>query len=458
MTIAISLGIAAVGLLVLGAELWRTRTAWPWDPGLLRLVPGGLLLLLVLGWGVGLPVRLGMGLGAGLGLLLLALAPYGRAGQGLVVLVSAAALLLPGDPQGVMPLLAGVGVGVGGVTIPMVGRWPGLGMTLTQVWLSIAGMVWGSRLMQIASGEERWLLEGIPVVMALVVGAGSLLMGWQDQPRWQLGLARVLAAGLAVFAGLIVERNLLGQSGSLTLFMAVGMILAVIVGTWEAGQETDYLWRGGVTLAVAGGAALLALRLGGSHGAAVMGLGCLLVPGAEAIALFLGIRPLVQSLIDGYGLTNISLTHSYTNAGLFLGIAAVALGGILWGRYQGSWRSILLAAVTLGGVVGVGYFFHTQPQAAFLLGSLMAAFVVAVLAPLTPLPWQSWGIMALILVGWGSLIALVTPEILQAGIDASRWQRLLVLAVATILVGILAGGIGLAQQGRSHTAVESQVR
>jgi len=46
MTIAISLGIAAVGLLVLGAELWRTRTAWPWDPGLLRLVPGGLLRLL----------------------------------------------------------------------------------------------------------------------------------------------------------------------------------------------------------------------------------------------------------------------------------------------------------------------------------------------------------------------------------------------------------------------------
>ncbi|MEN9245500.1 MAG: hypothetical protein Q6J78_02190, partial [Thermostichales cyanobacterium SRBZ-1_bins_19] len=210
-----------------------------------------------------------------------------------------------------------------------------------------------------------------------------------------------------------------------------------VLGLGPGGGTAVHLGRAAFTWALGGGAVLLAGGWGGAYGAAMMGLGCLLVPGAEAMALFLGARPLVQSLIYGYGLTSLNLTHSYTNAGLFLGLAAVALGGLVWGSRSDWGRGSLLLGWTALAVLGIGYFFHTLPQATWLLGALMAGFLVAILAPLTPLPWQSWGRAALVLVGWGALLAVLTPELLQAGIDASRWQRLTVLMVIVAALSLI---------------------
>lgn len=442
------LGVAGVGLVVMAAELWRRRRPWPWERDLLNLLLVSGLGLLLLGWAVGIPGRLGLGLGALLGLGLLGLGPYGQAAQGLVLVLTAVSL--PGDPQRLIPLLAGLGVGAGAIGIPVLIRmhWAGLWAALTQLWLGLAALIWGSHLLQVYSGDQRWLLDGIPLAMAVVVALGSLLSGWQQQERF-LGLVRLLGVALGGIAMLIVERNLLGHSGSLSLYLSVGMLLAVVMGLWSGNGSSDRLWQAAITLALAGGAALLALRLGGSYGAAVMGLGCLLVPGAEALALFLGVRPLVQSLIYGYGLTSLNLAHSYTNAGLFLGLAAVALGGLVWGSRSDWGRGSLLLGSTAIAVLGIGYFFHTLPQATWLLGSLMAAFLVAILAPLTPLPWQTWGKTALVLVGWGSLLAVLTPELLQAGIDASRWQRLLVLAGMVVALSLVAVAVRLIGMARS---------
>ncbi|MEN9206347.1 MAG: hypothetical protein Q6J68_03970 [Thermostichales cyanobacterium SZTDM-1c_bins_54] len=429
------LGIAGVGLVVVAAELWRTRRLWPWHVDLLKMLGLSGLGLLLLIWGVGIPGRIGLGLGVALGLLLLAVGPYGRAPQGLLVLL--AAFSLPGDPQRLIPLLAGLGVGAGAVGIPVAMRmgWEGLWGALTQLWLGLAALMWGSHLLRLYEGDQSWLIDGLPLAMAVPVGVGAILAWWQEEqlvPLTRLG--GVILGGITM---LIVEQNLLGHSGSLSLYVSVGMVLGVVISLWPRAGTADQLWQAAITLALAGGAALLALRLGGAYGAAMMGLGCLLVPGAEAMALFLGARPLVQSLIYGYGLTSLNLTHSYTNAGLFLGLAAVALGGLVWGSRSDWGRGSLLLGWTALAVLGIGYFFHTLPQATWLLGALMAGFLVAILAPLTPLPWQSWGRAALVLVGWGALLAVLTPELLQAGIDASRWQRLTVLMVIVAALSLI---------------------
>jgi len=199
-------------------------------------------------------------------------------------------------------------------------------------------------------------------------------------------------------------------------------------------------------LTLVGGGALLALRLGGSYGAALLGLGCLAFPsrwGAMA-ALFLSARPLLQNLLHQFNLqvAGIDLTQPYVSAALYLGMAAMALAALLYWLYGSDKPLQTGIGLTLGSLLlplGVGYFIHAQPQAAFLVAALIAALILAALQPIAlnqegrRATWtgtQALGLAMLAILG-----SNLSRNWTVTGFYATRLERALVLVV---LVGILA--------------------
>jgi len=190
-----------------------------------------------------------------------------------------------------------------------------------------------------------------------------------------------------------------------------------------------------------GGGALLALRLGGSYGAALLGLGCLAFPsrwGAMA-ALFLSARPLLQNLLHQFNLhrAGIDLTQPYVSAALYLGIAGMVLATLIHGLYgqdKPMRTGIGLTMASLAVPLGVGYFIHAQPQAAFLLAALMTALILAALEPVFlgqgagRSAVNLWGAQGLCLTVIAILGASLSRDWTVTGFYATRLERALVLA------------------------------
>ncbi|MGQ9837409.1 MAG: hypothetical protein ACUVRV_05465 [Cyanobacteriota bacterium] len=143
-----------------------------------------------------------------------------------------------------------------------------------------------------------------------------------------------------------------------------------------------------VVLLLVRGGALLVLRLGGSYGAALLGLGCLAFPscwGAMA-ALFWVARPLLQNLLQQFNLqtAGINLTQLYVYTAFYLGIVGMLLVALIQGLYGQENPRVTGIGLRLASLIlplGVGYFFHAQPQAAFLLAALMTAIGLVALEP-----------------------------------------------------------------------------
>ncbi|MEN9231115.1 MAG: hypothetical protein Q6L68_09435 [Thermostichus sp. DG02_5_bins_236] len=420
--------VAAIGLVVLLLEGIRYR-CWtrvhPWDLGLGL----GLVALVALGLGLGqLPVTasLALLLGGLVGVGLLGLSGCGRAGQGLVVLLlslaTGASLQGFGVEMGVT-LLTGAGLGLGLVGIPLLGRLCGQGtegipllMALGQGWLGIAAFVWGARLMEMGSEQDLPWQVLLPVgLAALSLVAGTVpLLTTPERETTSSGLLSALGHGVgwlvATTLALVLTRNGLYQDPFLALLYGIGGLLSWGLLGLQSGPSSHsadslppsagaapasaqperglLLWRACLGLLWVGGGALLALRLGGSYGAALLGLGCLAFPsrwGAMA-ALFLAARPLLQNLLHQFNLqtAGIDLTQPYVYAALYLGIAGMLLVALIQGLYGQDKPRITGIGLTVASLVlplGVGYFIHAQPQAAFLLGALMTALVLAALQP-----------------------------------------------------------------------------
>ncbi|MCJ2544322.1 hypothetical protein [Thermostichus vulcanus] len=483
---------AAIGLVVLLLEGIRYRR-WagipPWDLGLGL----GLVAVVALGFWLGqlpatVPVALLLGGLVGVGLL--ALRGCGRAGQGLGVLLLSLATgaSVQGFEMGVAGLTA-AGLGLGLVGIPLVGRLgePTAGaetegmpllLALAQGWMGIAAFAWGSRLMEMGADQDIPWQVLLPVGLAalsLVAGTVPLLTTPEGEST-SSGLLWVLGHGVgwlvATTLALVLVRNGLYQDPFWALLYGVGGLLSWgLLGLQaqdslsalsnpgeaaSAGQSANpsvqrglLLWRACLGLLLVGGGALLALRLGGSYGAALLGLGCLAFPsrwGAMA-ALFLAARPLLQNLLHQFNLqtAGIDLTQPYVSAALYLGIAGMLLAALIQGLYgQDNPRRVgiglTVAALILP--LGVGYFIHAQPQAAFLLAALMTALVLAVMdsVPLTgmePVFWRSGspggaalgfgGAQGLCLTVMAILGASLSRDWTVTGFYATRLERALVL-------------------------------
>ncbi|MEN9202808.1 MAG: hypothetical protein Q6K80_06330 [Thermostichus sp. DG_1_6_bins_120] len=475
---------AAIGLAVLVLDGIRYR-CWtrvhPWDLGLGL----GLVALVALGLWLGqLPVTasLALLLGGLVGVVLLGLSGCGRAGQGLVVLLlsltTGASLQGFGVEMGIT-LLTGAGLGLGLVGIPLLGRfWQGgsegipLLMAFGQAWLGLAAFVWAARLMEMGSEQDLpWQLL-LPVGLAalsLVAGTVPLLTAPEQEATasWLLsavghGVGWLVATTLA----LVLTRNGLYQDPFWVLLYGIGGLLSWGLLGLESGLSSDsagslpssaraaaasaqperglLLWRACLGLMLVGGGALLALRLGGSYGAALLGLGCLAFPsrwGALA-ALFLAARPLLQNLLHQFHLqtAGIDLTQPYVYAALYLGIAGMLLAALIHSLYGQDNPRITGISLTLASLVvppAVGYFIHAQPQAAFLLGALMTALVLAALEPVLGqqafqggdrgLATNFWGAQGLCLAVVAILAADFSREWTVTGFYATRWERALVL-------------------------------
>jgi hypothetical protein len=284
---------------------------------------------------------------------------------------------------------------------------------------------------------------------------------------------------VAALLGLMLIQNQLLQDNFYTLCFSAGLIGSLLLGGLEssamlpqssqalAASGSQLVWRGVLGLILVGGGALLSLRLGGSYGAAVIGLGLLAFPaqwGATA-AVFLAVRPLVQSLLYEFdlNLSGINITHSYTYAALYLGIAGLAVALTVSWVYATSHPVITAVGLTLASVAGsalIGYFIHLEPQAAFLLGSIMVALVIATLDPVWRSRWDTvptWlGTQGLLLTALTTLTALVTTELTAAGNVASRQERALVFLGATLILAVIIAGIALWHRRTGRPLVASE--
>ncbi|MDX2272624.1 MAG: hypothetical protein NW237_11870 [Cyanobacteriota bacterium] len=461
-----------VALLVGGLEGWRNRQDWQ------SLSP-----LAWRGIGVGLTVCAGLAvalrqflqpdsltwalllLGGLLGVGLSLLSGLGRAAQALVLLgVSLGTGLLPADPEVVLPHLAALGLGSGLVGIPTLLVMPasagqGLLLGMGQLWVWIAAVVWGSRLASLSNPQDGGWMVLLPlglVCLSILGGTIPLLVGNLSPATqtWQTWIGRAVGWLVTELLAIALIHNWLRQDSFYGLIFGAGLLgsLALLALEHRPVSSTpplpgSWLWRGTVSLLFVGGGSLLALRLGGSYGAALLGIGLLAWPGywATLAALFLAARPLVQSLLYQFdlNLSGINITHSYTYAALYLGIAVMLLAAVT--RYTYSRSAPLLTAVglTLASVALpglVGFFIHLEPQAAFLLAAMMVGLVIAALEPIwAELPGiPNWlGAQGLLWTILACLTALLTTPLTTLGDTATRVERLIGLAIVT---GILAVG------------------
>ncbi len=289
---------------------------------------------------------------------------------------------------------------------------------------------------------------------------------------WSPLITRGLGVGVSVLLSVALIQNRLLQDHDLVVCFGIGCIGSLALFALEQRilevrgslSGSELLWRGVMGIVAVGGLALLALRLGGSYGSAILGLGMMAVPsrwGATA-ALFLAARPLVQSLLYQFdlNLSGINITHAYTYAALYIGIASVIVA--LCCRWVYAFKAPLRTALglVLGSVLGtglIGYFIHLQPQAAFLLGAMMTALVIAGLEPvflsLVGYGAPAWlGSQGLVLIPLATFTALLTSDLTLWGTQASRVERVIVLAgvIAVAALGLVVFWIWSSLQQRNR--------
>ncbi len=484
---------AAIALTVIGLESFKLfYEGWYAHRVRLPRLYWGVGLILALLCALGLLVWDGERslwvLGGGLlGLSLILVSALGRVAQSLAVLCLCIWAWLQTSETESLLTLSALGLGVGVTTVPallLMSEVEGIGLLqgLAQLWVLIAACTWGTTLTTLTdqgpSGWPQILPVGV-AALTLVGGTVPLLLrdqrletedpagvpspgdpsgkqplDWMDWLGW--GSSFTVVVLLAI--GLI--RNWLQQDAFYTLSFALGVGLSL---GWHAAegirrggsrpalaQPADRFWQAVMGVILVGGGGLLALRLGGSYGAALLGIGVLTFRSywGTVAALFLTVRPLTQSLLyqTDLNLSGINLTHPYTYAALYLGMAGMILALVASWLFTATAPLRTTVALTVGSVAltaMVGYFIHLEPQSAFLLGALIVALMAAALTPVIPASGfsgsEGLGIQGLLLAILATLTALLTPELTLAGTEATRLTRLLVFAALLLLFTAICG-------------------
>lgn len=402
------------------------------------------------------PLLWGFVLGGGiLGLSLVLVSPIGRISQAVAVLIASLWVYCAETHELSLGQLVALGLGAGCVVVPCFGTlpWPSAGQGLLrgilQVWLWMAASTWGIRLAEITSLKPEGWSEILPLGLSTLTLVGGTIPDLLS--RESKRLTRGVGVGVTAILGVTLVRNWLQQDNFYALLFALGGVGSLILAELEANLDhprrnsSSLVWQSIFTLSLVGGLALLALRLGGSYGSALIGLGLLTCFGSwgSLAALFLAGRPMIQSLLYEFdlNLSGINITHAYTYAALYLGMASVVVGMSLSWVYAPTAPVLIQVGLSASSIVLTGlvaYFLHLEPLASFLLSGMMAALILAALSPLFLPKAKPWfGLQGLL---WGMLgicTSLTMPELIPLGEESSRLERVGVLSGILLIAGIL---------------------
>lgn len=275
------------------------------------------------------------------------------------------------------------------------------------------------------------------------------------------GLAAWLCTQVLVVQPALLKWVWLLVGGSLLSFLMLDTNDAV---STEDNRSASLL-RGAINLVLVGIAALLASRLFGTLGWVVLAIGLLAnVRASNTVAIaalfFLG-RSLLQVFILQYNpnVTGINITHPYAGAALYVGFASMLLlpqllNNVLLSQSQQNHCSspLTLALLPFAAVVAGGlsnYFLHAEATGSLLVALTVAGVGTALLGHVRQLGAT---VMLFPLLGINS--ALLAHELLNAGSEAEKSQKILVLGA--VLLIMLVTGLGLwkgASSGRKPVQV-----
>lgn len=438
---------------------WRLQQGGQ-EPGTLRGVSAAVLMVLALlgfllspspdkggltAGGVLVGGGLGLLFGMGPGRLLWGDDPsrdaLGRAGLLLACLV-AADVFIP-DPVLLSYSAVSFLIGLSAVALPLAlvehPRASGFSASLAMAGILGAAVIWGDRALPAGSLGSSW---------ALAFGALSLAFAYLSSylPRTFAPFAGALLTAAVVFPfGAWIVRMTPAQVLPALLGLALSMLLAGYVLLMERAERPGPLPTMALIL-VAGGTLLLANRLFGMYGTALVGLGLfpLAVSGARAVPLaglamtaFAG-RALLQVFLDRTYLHQYGadLTHVYTSFGL---LSAFLMPYALMGLRQAyAPRSVLLAiealiALALPGLMG--YFIHVDPVASYAAGLLMATFVLGLLGEVQVVRCRFDALMPPLVLS-ATATALIGAKWMITVMNAPRGQRLVVFLVLLALLTV----------------------
>jgi hypothetical protein len=321
---------------------------------------------------------------------------------------------------------------------------------LPAVWLLACSWI------PLALPESVWTPMGN--LLSGFLGVSLLARALQSLPFLPVanrpGLQTIFLTVVAGLGGWLTIQTLLMQPAwtHWAWLYAGGALLATLLAAVSRGWENTLVGRL-IQLTLIGLGALVASRLFGTAGWLVLSLGLLVIPqnqsGLALAALYFLGRVLLQIFIFQYNpnVTGINITHPYASAALYTGFALMlVLSGLMNApegqRRNGGLNAILLMAALLSGVVAA-YYLHAEGTGSFLVSLLVAGLGVGLVNVGTA------GVLSVRPLVWGQLIAAATllgHEVLELGNQAEKSTKLIVLAVAMLLLVLL---VWAAQRGVS---------
>lgn len=307
--------------------------------------------------------------------------------------------------------------------------------------LALGSLGWLGRLGTLHA-TTSWL------VTASAAAAGLAASGWAwPNRRWLPPLGAGAAAALALVA--LPPVTALHPLPALCLGIALAVGLALVPA-----ESADRSGTAVVATIAAAATLLLSLRLGGVATLSVTGLGLIGLAGVFPLhwgGVLLGVagaRLAMQLFLARMDLTDlgIDLTHTYAFVGLLAGVFWPLALATLYPRYRAR-RIVLLPlgwSLVLTPVL-LGFLLHVEPLASFACGLFAMAIVLGFMR--YPQGNQVASDLSLPLLSLTLATGLVSAQWLVTMINATRYNRAVVLVVLLLLVAIFV--IGTRAQVRS---------
>jgi hypothetical protein len=253
-----------------------------------------------------------------------------------------------------------------------------------------------------------------------------------------------ITGGLAML--LLVTRVFMNEDLETTAILAgAGFFCTYLLQSLDrGGEDGPKLATALRNIFVVGIMTLAATRLFGLQGLLVLAAATTIAPqpGAALIAgLFFASRVLLQVYVVQYNtnVTGINLMHNYSNAALYAGFLLAAVAGLLIKDLADRRLLVMIYLATMFiGPASATYFVHAEPTGGLLISAAVAAVLISFLAPAT-YPTRSADQESLILMPvLATVVALLTPGLLELGDNASTNERVVALGVIAGIILCLA--------------------
>jgi hypothetical protein len=296
------------------------------------------------------------------------------------------------------------------------------------------------------TGDSTTLCQEVVLATLLIAifirGIQPLLLANDRFFLKRVGLS--VTGGLAML--LLVTKVFLNEDLETTaILVGAGFLCTYLLQSLDRGGE------GGPKLATAlrniflvGIMTLAATRLFGLQGLLVLAAATTIAPqpGSALIAgLFFASRVLLQVYVVQYNtnVTGINLMHNYSNAALYAGFLLAAVAGLLIKDLADRRLLVVIYLATMFiGPASATFFVHAEPTGSLLISAAVASVLISFLAPAL-YPARSADQESLIVMPLlATVVALLTPGLLELGDNASTEQRVIALGVIAGIILCLA--------------------